>query len=90
MIGVPGLLDARIHSLPEALVRLASPSAQEELATLTGEGILWVYLPAEDPEPLSQSALAKTLALLDWLGLSHFGTCSRSSEPFHRGSRCWV
>ncbi|MAJ61255.1 MAG: hypothetical protein CBC48_15665 [bacterium TMED88] len=64
---MPGLLDARIHSLPEALARLASPGAQEELATLTGEGILWVDLPTEYPGLMSQAASEEVLALLDRL-----------------------
>ena len=34
--------DARIHSLPEALARLASTYAREELATATGEGPAWL------------------------------------------------
>ena len=48
--------EARIHSLPEALARLASPYATEELATLTGEGVLVVDLPAEDTPALAGGA----------------------------------
>ena len=86
---MPGLLDARIHSLPEALVRLVSPSAQEELATLTGEGIFWVDLPAENADSLSQSALAEMLSLLDRLACPTLArvpeTASRSIEDLAAG-----
>ncbi|MDG2051357.1 MAG: enoyl-CoA hydratase/isomerase family protein [Myxococcota bacterium] len=64
---MPGVREARIHSLPEALARLCSPSAQEELATLTGEGILWVDLPPEDQGRLSQEILERALAGLERL-----------------------
>lgn len=52
-------VEARIHSLPEALARLASPYAAEELATLTGEGVLVVDLPAGDPPALAGRAGAR-------------------------------
>jgi hypothetical protein len=56
---VSAAVEARIHSLPEALARLASPYAAEELATLTGEGVLVVDLPAGDPPALAGRAGAR-------------------------------
>jgi hypothetical protein len=49
--------EPHIHSLREAIERLRSPYALEELATLTGEGVLIVDLPAADEGPIDPQLL---------------------------------
>jgi len=51
--------ELRIHSLPEALARLDSRYAFEELATLTGEGLLVVDLPAGPVDRLSKEVITR-------------------------------
>lgn len=59
-----GAAEPRIHSLPEALARLESPYGPEELATLTGEGVLVVDLPATDGAAQSERVVARAARVL--------------------------
>lgn len=56
--------EVKIHSLPEALARLASPYAPEELATLTGEGVLVVDLPATDGAAATPGVVTRAMRVL--------------------------
>lgn len=49
--------EAHVHSLPEAVERLRSSYALEELATLTGAGVLIVDLPVADSTPIGKETL---------------------------------
>lgn len=50
--------EPRFLSLPEAIERLRSPYVQEEFASLTGDGVLIVDLPAADSRPPASEHLA--------------------------------
>ncbi len=73
--------EARIHSLREALARLDSPYAQEELASATGEGMLIVDLPDEPIRSAAPEAFARVRGALGQLACPTITIVPRDPHP---------
>jgi len=78
-VGAAG--EARIHALKEALARLASPYAHEELATATGEGVLVVDLPVDEPVALAGRAGERAAVALGRLACPTVAVLPRDARP---------
>jgi enoyl-CoA hydratase/carnithine racemase len=76
-----------VLSLGEAIARLASPSALEAFATLTGEPVLIVDLPAEAAAPRDEVAASRALELLGQLACPTVALRGRALSPL---AKAWI